>query len=161
MPAPGTPPPAVANNIFGRLTTLAARIKLASGYTESIGLALGVIGAEQTVDLNSLKPSLTADSAAGQVVVGWTKQGMDGVEIEVDRGDGKGFVFLAIDTVPDYTDTQPMPPSARVRSGNTRPSTARATPASASGAPSRASRWGHSRDTRPAGQNRALNSVDS
>ena len=46
---------------------------------------------------------------AGQVVVGWTKQGMDGLEIHVDRGDGKGFVFLAIDTVPDYTDTAALP----------------------------------------------------
>jgi hypothetical protein len=27
----------------------------------------------------------------------------------VDRGDGKSFVFLAVDTVPDYTDTAPMP----------------------------------------------------
>ena len=32
---------------------------------------------------------------------------MDGIEIQVDRG--TGFVFLAVDTVPDYTDTEPMP----------------------------------------------------
>ena len=27
----------------------------------------------------------------------------------MDRNDGKGFVFLAIDTTPGYTDTQPLP----------------------------------------------------
>jgi hypothetical protein len=31
----------------------------------------------------------------------------DGIEIQVDRG--TGFVFLAIDTIPNYTDTAPMP----------------------------------------------------
>ena len=29
--------------------------------------------------------------------------------IQVDRGDGKGFVLLAIDTTPGYTDTQSFP----------------------------------------------------
>ena len=27
----------------------------------------------------------------------------------MDRGDGKGFVFLTIDTTPGYTDTTPLP----------------------------------------------------
>jgi hypothetical protein len=35
------------------------------------------------------------------------KQGMASVEIQADRG--TGFVFLAIDTIPNYTDTAPMP----------------------------------------------------
>jgi hypothetical protein len=41
------------------------------------------------------------------VDIGWTKQGMDSIEIWVDRG--TGFVFLAVDTVPGYTDTAPLP----------------------------------------------------
>ena len=60
------------------------------------------------------------------------KQGMDGVEILVDRG--TGFAFLAVDTVPDYTDTQPMPAADKALSGNTKPSTAKATTSSANGA---------------------------
>ena len=80
---------------------------VAPGYTDSIGQALGVIGPDQTVDVTTLKPALTAALDAGQVDIGWTKQGMDGIEIQVDRG--AGFVFLAIDTIPNYTDTQPMP----------------------------------------------------
>ena len=40
--------------------------------------------------------------------MGWTKQGMDSLEIWVDRGNG-AFVFLTIDTVPDYLDTFALP----------------------------------------------------
>jgi hypothetical protein len=40
--------------------------------------------------------------------IGWTKQGMDGLEILVDRGTG-AFAFLALDTIPDYLDTAPLP----------------------------------------------------
>jgi hypothetical protein len=105
----GTAPTAVAPGIVQRATALTARMKVAPGYTDSIGQALQIIGADQTVDVNSMKPVLDAELDAGQVVVGWTKQGMDGIEIQVDRGDGKGFIFLAIDTIPNYTDTQPMP----------------------------------------------------
>lgn len=54
-----------------------------------------------------MKPVITAQLDAGQVDIGWMKQGMDGIEIQVDRG--TGFVFLAIDTIPGYTDTAPMP----------------------------------------------------
>jgi hypothetical protein len=61
------------------------------------------------VDVASLKPLITASLAAGGVTIGWAKQGLDGLEILVDRGDGKGFVFLAIDSIPDYTDTQTPP----------------------------------------------------
>ncbi len=34
---------------------------------------------------------------------------LDMLEIQVDRGDGKCFVFLTYDTTPDYTDTYPHP----------------------------------------------------
>jgi hypothetical protein len=33
---------------------------------------------------------------------------MDGLEILVDRGTG-AFGFLALDTIPDYLDTAPLP----------------------------------------------------
>lgn len=112
-PAAVTAPPAVAPGIFPRATALVNRIKVSPGYTESIGMALGIIGVDPNIDVTTMKPVLTADLIAGQVVVGWTKQGMDGVEIHVDRGDGKGFVFLAIDTVPDYNDTATLPPAGQ------------------------------------------------
>ena len=106
-PSLGVPPPAVAANIFGRVILLVARIKVAPGYTDAIGQALEIIGADHTVDVNSLKPVLRVEQQAGGVAVLWAKQGMDGVELLVDRG--TGFVFLAIDTIPDYTDTAALP----------------------------------------------------
>jgi hypothetical protein len=107
----GSAPPAVAPDIFGRATALVARIKTAPGYNDAIGQALQIIGAEHTVDMNSMKPALTAGTNAGQVVVLWKKHEMDSLELWVDRGGG--FAFLAIDTVPDYTDTQPFPASGQ------------------------------------------------
>ena len=106
-PVLGVAPTAVAPGIFGRATALVARIKVAPGYTDAIGQALQIIGADQTVDVTTMKPILDVQLDAGQVDINWTKQGMDGIEIQVDRG--TGFVFLAIDTIPNYTDTQPMP----------------------------------------------------
>jgi hypothetical protein len=107
-----TPAPAmVAPGIFGRATALVARIKTAPGYTESIGQALQIIGAEHPVDPTTLKPVLDVELDAGAVDIGWLKQGMDSLELWVDRG--TGFVFLAIDTIPNYTDTAPMPPAGQ------------------------------------------------
>ena len=61
----------------------------------------------------TLQPDLTARISGERVDVGWGWQGnraaLDLCEIQVDRADGKGFVFLAYDTVPDYTDTAPLP----------------------------------------------------
>ena len=106
-------PAAVAADIFGRNSTLAARIKKHPGYAEAIGRDLGIIGAEHAdIDLTTIKPVIQISLQAAHPNVAWSKQGMDGLEIHVDR-DGKGFTFLAIDTVPDYLDTAPLPaPSA-------------------------------------------------
>jgi hypothetical protein len=108
-PALPAPPASVPPNIFGRNCTLAVRIKKHPNYTEAIGQDLGIIGAEQTIDYSSLKAVLKIILQAGHPVISWRKQGMDSLELWVDRGDGKGFVFLAIDTVPGYTDTAPLP----------------------------------------------------
>jgi hypothetical protein len=105
----GTAPAMVAPGIFNRVAALVARIKAAPGYTDAIGQALGIVGADSTVDVNTMKPILTAEVDAGAVNLGWKKSGMDGIEFQVDRGDGKGFVFLAVDTIPDYTDTAALP----------------------------------------------------
>ncbi|MDQ6631097.1 MAG: hypothetical protein M3Y82_04985, partial [Verrucomicrobiota bacterium] len=91
------------------LADLIARIKRHPNYTEAMGEDLGIIGAQQTMDLNSMKPQLNIELQAGKPVVRWMKQSMDSLEIWVDRNDGKGFIFLAIDTVPDYPDTAPLP----------------------------------------------------
>lgn len=104
----GAAPTAVPPNIFGRVSALAARIKKHPGYTQAMGEDLGIIGPDRTIDPNALKPILKLTLHAGHPNVGWTKQGMDGLEILVDRGTG-AFAFLALDTIPDYLDTAPLP----------------------------------------------------
>jgi hypothetical protein len=101
-------PTMVLPDIFGRITALVARIKQHPGYTEAIGQDLNIIGDEQTVDVNAMKPILTLTLQTAHPNVGWRKQGMDSLEIHVDRGNGV-FGFLAIDTVPDYLDTFALP----------------------------------------------------
>ena len=111
-PAPvlGTPPAMVAPGIGKRFTDLVAHLKNHKNYTDAIGRDLQIEGAdEQPVDPTTLRPPLTVTQTPGGIVVGWPKQGMDSLEIQVDRGDGKGMVFLAEDSVPDYTDTAPLP----------------------------------------------------
>jgi hypothetical protein len=107
-PALGVPPTAVPAGIFGRVSAIAARIKKHPAYTEAMGQDLGIIGAEQTIDPTVMKPVLELTLQAGHPNVGWTKSGMDGIEIWVDRGTGT-FAFLTIDTVPDYLDTYALP----------------------------------------------------
>jgi hypothetical protein len=106
-PVLAAPPAAVPADIIGRNAQLVGRIKKHVGLTEAIAQDLGIIGAEQTVDPTTMKPVLKLSLDAGQPNVGWKKQGMDAIEIQVDRG--QGFVFLAIDTVPDYLDTADLP----------------------------------------------------
>jgi hypothetical protein len=111
MPTPPTlaaAPAMVEPNIFGRITALVARIKAHPGYTEAIGQDLAIVGGEQTVDLDAMKPVLKLSLQAGHPNVGWKKAGMGSLEILVDRGNGV-FAYLATDTVPDYLDTAALP----------------------------------------------------
>ena len=92
------------------------RIKAHVGYTKQIGEELGIEGAETPMaspaDLSAMKPVLVMTLASGgHPNVGWKKKGMQGVKIQVDRGDRHGFVFLAIDSEPDYLDTASLPAS--------------------------------------------------
>ena len=97
-------PAAAPAGIFPRLAKMVQQIKGKSNYTEAIGKDLGIIGAEQTLDTAGMKPVLTLVLKGGQVEIQWAKGNADGVRIDADR-DGKGFLFLAVDTVPHYTDT--------------------------------------------------------
>src|SRR5665213_941477 len=121
-PATGTPVPptlpaavpVVAPGIEARFRALIKQIKANASYNTSIGEALGIEGAQQTPpDLATLQPQITATINGNQVTVGWGWGGygayLDLCELQVDRGDGKGFGLLAFDTTPVYTDTAPFP----------------------------------------------------
>src|SRR5947209_4300108 len=104
-PALPAPIPAAVNpGIFARLSALVARIKNHKNYINAIGQDLGIIGVAQVIDTTLWKPVLDLSLEAGRPTVLWNKGDADALEIWVDRGDGKGFIFLAIDTEPDYPD---------------------------------------------------------
>jgi hypothetical protein len=108
-PTPGTPPPLVPPDIFGRATMLAVRIKNHPNCTEAIAQDLGIIGAEVIVNPTSYQPILTLSLNAGHPHIGWPKLGMDSLDLWRDCGDGKGFGQLTITTNPDYMDSSPLP----------------------------------------------------
>ena len=109
-----TPVPAVASGVEVRFRALVKQIKANSSYNTAIGTALGIEGAQPVPpDLTTVQPDLDAELSGGQVNVYWGWGGntayLDMIELQVDRGDGKGYVLLAYDTTPNYTDTAPLP----------------------------------------------------
>jgi hypothetical protein len=106
--------PAVAPGIEVRFRALVQLIKANPNYNETIGLALGIEGAQQVgPDLTTIQPAIDAIISGNHVNVKWGWGGytafLDICELQVDRGDGKGFGLLAFDTTPGYTDTQSFP----------------------------------------------------
>ncbi len=103
---------AVKPGALDRLFQLIADIKNSDGYTEVIGKDLGIVGAEKTgPDLATIQPKITAKIEGNVVAIGWSWEGfsehLDLLELQVDRG--QGWVNLASDTTPGYTDTTPFP----------------------------------------------------
>jgi hypothetical protein len=117
LPGAATPVPAtvaVAPGAQMRILALAQQIKDSGKCTAAIASNLGLVGSQQTgPDMTAISPNISVSLVAGQVFVKWSWGGnsayLDSCEIQVDRGDGKGFVFLTIDTTPGYTDTTPLP----------------------------------------------------
>jgi hypothetical protein len=106
--------PAVDPGVEVRFRALVKQIKGSPAYNEATGAALGIEGAEQTApDYLTLQPNISAAISGTQVNVGWDWSGfsafLDLCEIQVDRGDTKGFVALTFDTTPGYVDSQPFP----------------------------------------------------
>ncbi len=102
----GNPITPVADG-FGLVSSLVSRIKDHRAYTLADGEDLDIEGAEEAApDPETTKPDIKAVTVTGgRVEIRWKKQGFTGVRIEVDRGDGPGWRFLAVDTEPDYVDT--------------------------------------------------------
>lgn len=113
MPA-GLPPVSHAG-ILPLLMMLIGRMKKHYSYTKQMGEEMGIEGADEVMtpeELAAMKPHLKiVTETGGHPLVKWIKGKTDGIELLVDRGDGKGFVFLAVDTTPDYLDTFELPAS--------------------------------------------------
>jgi hypothetical protein len=110
----GTAPAAVRAGISARFSNFAAYCKMQPGYTENIGIELGIVGSDQPgPDLNTVQPDFKLTKRPDGILVGWGWQGLANdvnmIELRVDRSDGKGPVALAFDSTPGYLDTMPFP----------------------------------------------------
>jgi hypothetical protein len=103
------PPALVAAGIFKRLAKLVQKIKNSASYNDSIGQDLGIIAPEGSIDTLAMKPDLKGALDAGRPLIKWKKKNASSIDIYVDRKDGKGFIFLANDSQPDYLDTFELP----------------------------------------------------
>ena len=104
----------VAPGALNRIFALVQLIKDGGKCTDAIATDLGLIGSAQSApDLTAVQPVIAAAVSGSQVNIKWGWGGnaawLDMCELQVDRGDGKGFVLLAFDTTPNYTDTQAFP----------------------------------------------------
>lgn len=106
-----TPPEGTAfEDVFGFLGGLIVQIKRHPRYTDAIGQALNIIPTKPVPpDKSNLQPQLGVSMVQGQPKLDWSKNGMDSLEIEVDRGNG--FALLTIVMSPGYFDTAQLPAS--------------------------------------------------
>ncbi len=119
------PPPlpagvvSVKTGALNRIFAQVQDIKNSGKCSDTNAGILGIVGSEQTgPDYTTIQPVISVVIVGGQVQVKWGWGGyaawLDCCEIQVDRGDGKGFGLLTMDTTPGYTDTQPFPATKTV-----------------------------------------------
>jgi hypothetical protein len=109
-PSTGPAPAAVPPGILPRLRILVQRIQLSPGYTEAIGMELGITGPEggPAAPNAPAKPTLKARSSGpGTVQVDFTKERYDGVFIESRRAGEDGWQSLGLDNYSPYIDNRP------------------------------------------------------
>ena len=106
--------PPVAPGVERRFRTLVRQCKASVNYSPAMGEGLGIEAAHHTPpDWQALQPVIRVRVTGNRVRVEWGWQGhrvfLDQCEIQVDRGDGNGFVLLTYATVPGYMDKTPFP----------------------------------------------------
>ena len=110
------PVPAVVPDagIEARFRALIRQVKAAAGYNPPMGKALGIEAPDQAApDYATLQPVLKLTISGNAVSVGWDWGGyslfLDMIELQADRGDGRGFILLAFDATPGFTAPEPLP----------------------------------------------------
>lgn len=108
-----TIPTAVIPAVFDRAVSLANRIREHFKYTVADGNDLGIESppkAKKVIDVNNAKPILQLQLVdGGRPEIIWKRNGLDALEIHVDRSDGNGFVLCGIDLKPNFTDEYTLP----------------------------------------------------
>lgn len=110
MPVFDTAPALVTAGIFPYAMSIVKRIKNHKDYAVSDGQDMGIEGEEIAEEnANDAKPSISLVLInGGHPEVQWTKKNMDAIAIYVSRSNST-WELLAIDTVPNYTDTFALP----------------------------------------------------
>jgi hypothetical protein len=110
-PTTGTAPAVVPAGIVQRLRNLIQRIQLAPGYTEEIGLDLGIDepeGGGPPAPDSPAKPTVRARSTGpGRVQIDFSKEKFDGVLVESLRDGDGGWQTLGLDSYSPYIDDRP------------------------------------------------------
>ena len=90
-PVLGPAPTLVPSGIFKRTSIVVDTIKKSLFYVQNDGLDLGIEGALIPArDMSTLKPVISARIVTdGRPEIVWTKGSTDGIEIQVDKGNGK------------------------------------------------------------------------
>jgi len=92
---------------IAEMRRMAQRIKSSNGYTDAMGVELGIIGtAEAGGDLETIKPTLKSKIVGGNIIISFDKQKMDGVKLYSKRGSETEFTFLDVDTSSPYEDNR-------------------------------------------------------
>ena len=71
------------------------RHKASAGYTESIGLALGIIGTDTDFDPSTFKPVITVEPFGNLVTIKFTKKGVNGLNIYSRKKGQANFKLLS------------------------------------------------------------------
>lgn len=108
-PTLSTPPAAVPEGVFDRISKLVKRIKASANYTEAMGNDLGIIAPTQTIDIASLQPDLKVSLDADRPHIKCNKGYADAIDLYVDRKDGAGFVLIGRLLKLDYIDVVGLP----------------------------------------------------
>lgn len=85
-------PVLVAPGIFRRIGKLVQLIKVKASYTDVIGVGMGIIGPEQKINFSQIKPQLKTKLSGGYLIVYWNKSVFTGINLSINRDDGKGFI---------------------------------------------------------------------
>ncbi len=108
IPSLPTPPPAVPEGVFDRVSKLAQRIKASVNYTTSIGSDLGIISPSSKTDTYTLMPKLKIYLDAGRPHIKCSKGIAEALDLYVDRKDNLGFVLIGRFLIFDYIDKVPL-----------------------------------------------------
>ncbi|MCX6900591.1 MAG: hypothetical protein NT105_18075 [Verrucomicrobia bacterium] len=89
--------------------SLAQRMKAHRNYKASLGVGMGIEGAERRVEMKEAKPTGSAKAMGhGVVEVSYFKGEFDGVNVYGEREDGSGLVLLGRDAQSPYEDKRPL-----------------------------------------------------